>query len=241
MTDSIYQKDLAYVHDQGFSEFAKTSGAMILEELNARFGKEKGEVLDLGCGGGALAKILTDNGYQVEGIDISSDLIEIAKEKVPNARFTSASFFEVLFPKGLQAVVSTSECFNYVPTKEHSLLELFQEVFHSLQDGGVFLFDMLEPGKASDSKGIYETDEWTMFVHTVRDPKEKRLTRDVTLFRKCGDLYRKSTETHQARLYPREEVLELLRKVGFKAEAFCKRGQLVLDEGHMGYLAEKKG
>jgi len=41
-------------------------------------------VLDLACGQGYFSKILADKGARVTGIDISEDLISIAKEKFEN-------------------------------------------------------------------------------------------------------------------------------------------------------------
>lgn len=44
-----------------------------------------GRILDLGCGGGWLSKILSSNGSQVVGIDISSGLIKVAKKVSPDS------------------------------------------------------------------------------------------------------------------------------------------------------------
>ncbi len=45
-------------------------------------------ILDLGCGGGWLSKILSSKGFQVTGIDISSGLVKVAKKVSPdNAGF----------------------------------------------------------------------------------------------------------------------------------------------------------
>ncbi|HET7387330.1 MAG TPA: methyltransferase domain-containing protein [Nocardioidaceae bacterium] len=44
-------------------------------------------VADLGCGTGTLTRLLTDEGYTVDGLDHSREMIRRARVKVPEARF----------------------------------------------------------------------------------------------------------------------------------------------------------
>lgn len=41
-------------------------------------------ILDIGCAIGSFTKYVADKGYKVEGIDISPNMIDIAKSKVKN-------------------------------------------------------------------------------------------------------------------------------------------------------------
>src|SRR6185437_16484108 len=44
-------------------------------------------VADLGCGTGSLTRLLTDDGYSVDGLDFSPEMIRRATRKVPEAAF----------------------------------------------------------------------------------------------------------------------------------------------------------
>jgi len=44
-------------------------------------------VADLGCGTGTLARLLVDEGYAVDGLDISPEMVRRARSKVPEAEF----------------------------------------------------------------------------------------------------------------------------------------------------------
>ena len=44
-------------------------------------------IADLGCGTGTLTRLLVDEGYVVDGIDISPEMISRARAKVPEADF----------------------------------------------------------------------------------------------------------------------------------------------------------
>lgn len=46
-----------------------------------------GEVLDIGCAGGRDEKFLIENGFVPTGIDLSQEMLTIAKQAVPAARF----------------------------------------------------------------------------------------------------------------------------------------------------------
>jgi SAM-dependent methyltransferase len=43
-------------------------------------------VADLGCGAGTLTRLLTDEGYAVDGVDLSPEMIRRARAKVPEPR-----------------------------------------------------------------------------------------------------------------------------------------------------------
>jgi SAM-dependent methyltransferase len=47
----------------------------------------QGKVLDLGCGPGLHSKIILDKGFSVVGVDISEEMIKLAKEIAPEGRF----------------------------------------------------------------------------------------------------------------------------------------------------------
>jgi SAM-dependent methyltransferase len=44
-------------------------------------------VADLGCGTGTLAKLLVDEGYEVDGLDFSPEMVRRARTKAPGATF----------------------------------------------------------------------------------------------------------------------------------------------------------
>ncbi|HFL2713409.1 TPA: trans-aconitate 2-methyltransferase [Legionella pneumophila] len=237
---NFYSEDLAYVHDTGFSNFAEHAAKSIVKTLNAHLNK-KGLVVDLGCGSGVVAKELANNLYQVHGIDSSSSLIEIAKKRVPSGTFVVGSFFDAPIPS-CAAVISTSECLNYLSqdsSHESNLKKLFDQVYGSLQQGGLFIFDMIEPGNRPDCNHIVEHEDWTMFVHICEDAEINELTRDVTLFRKLDDLYRKNKEVHHVKLYPHQLIVKWLEGIGFQVSLFQNYNELKLDEHHFGFLCIK--
>ncbi|TQM64849.1 class I SAM-dependent methyltransferase [Humibacillus xanthopallidus] len=62
-------------------------------------------VADLGCGTGTLTRLLTDEGYVVDGLDFSPEMVERARAKVPEARFVVADAGDPPLPAGEYDVV----------------------------------------------------------------------------------------------------------------------------------------
>ena len=71
-----YNPDLAYIHDQGFKDYALKSAPGILAILK-HSQIAMGLVIDLGCGSGLSAQVLHQAGYWGLGIDISEAMIAI--------------------------------------------------------------------------------------------------------------------------------------------------------------------
>src|SRR5690348_4398418 len=97
MTPLPYDTDLAYVHDTGFGDFARNSAPGVLKIIS-ECGDASRLVVDLGCGSGIWARLLADAGYQVLGVDISAAMIEIARQRVPEATFQVGSFVDTQIP-----------------------------------------------------------------------------------------------------------------------------------------------
>ena len=187
-----YSRDLAYIHNTGFGAFAERSAPGVLRILR-NAGICSGLVVDLGCGGGLWARRLTDAGYRVLGIDLSADMIALARKRAPKATFRIGSFLDVDFPDCV-AITALGECFNYIFDKRNSrasLTRLFRRAFQALPPGGLLIFDIAEPGRArGGNRCFWEGPDWACLVEFVHDELRQRLTRHNTAFRKVGQHYR---------------------------------------------------
>src|SRR5918999_5299473 len=209
-TPRWYGEDLAYIHDVGHAEFALGTAPSILEILD-RNGIHDGLVVDLGCGSGLWARELVDAGYRVLGIDISEAMIELSRNRVPEAEFRLGSLFEVEIPP-CKAVTAVSEVLNYLfdaENEELGLGRLFRRVHDVLVPGGVFVFDVLGPGQVppgATTKGFSVGEDWAVLSELEEDAERRTMERRIVSFRKAGECYRRDEEGHRARLYDSAEV-----------------------------------
>jgi SAM-dependent methyltransferase len=239
----VYQRDLAYIHDTGFTGFvAKAApGLLCMLRQNRSHG---GLVVDAGCGSGIWARELNDAGYAVLGIDISASMIGLARKKAPAAKFLVDSFFRARLPS-CDAVTSIGECVNYAfdpSSGKRALFRFFHRVYEALRPGGLFIFDIVEPGLAADGtpqRRFLEGPDWAILLEVREDRKPAILTRRITSFRRVGKHYRRSEELHRLHLLPRHELQALLSQVGFEVKTLSGYGRLRFAPAHVGFLARK--
>lgn len=239
-----YGEELAYIHDVGFADYALRSAPGILEILNRNVQTRGGFVVDLGCGSGLWAHELTKARYRVLGIDISEEMIAIARRRVPDAEFRVGSLFEADIPP-CDAVTSIGEVLNYLfdPGHDHqTLVRLFRRVYDALASDGVFVFDVAEPGQVTrgiTARGFSEGEYWVVLVEKEEDRERGMLTRRITSFRKVGDLYRRADEVHRLRLYTSTAIAGELRRVGFRVRTMRSYGRYRLPRAHAAFVARK--
>jgi len=237
-----YGKDLAHVHDIGFGGYALGAAPGILEIL-ARGGVREGLVVDLGCGSGLWAKELAEAGYRVLGIDVSEAMVGISRRRVPEAEFRVASLFEADIPP-CNAVTAVGEVLNYLfdPLNDGdlALVRLFGRVHEALIPGGVFVFDVAEPGQVTPTtptKSFTEGEDWAVLVE--KEEERETLTRRIVTFRKAGECYRRTHEVHRQRLYMAADIAEKLRRAGFRVRMARGYGRYRLPKAHAAFVARK--
>lgn len=238
-----YKEDLAFIHDDGFRDFALKSAPSILEIL-AQNKIHNGLVVDLGCGSGLWAQELSKADYHVLGVDISESMINIARTRVPDAEFRIDSLFKTDIPP-CNAVTSIGECLSYLFDSDNDrqiLVQLFHRIYNALTPGGVFIFDIATTGQVvqgTTSKGFTEGDDWVVLVEKEEDQEQITLTRRIISFRKVGEHYRRSDEVHYLRLYEATTVESELQRVGFEVETTHSYGKYLLSKGHVAFIARK--
>jgi SAM-dependent methyltransferase len=237
-----YSDDLAFVHDVGFSSYAVNAGPGLLDILRSR-GVREGLVVDLGCGSGIWAARLLAEGYRVLGIDISPPMIRLARQNAPGAEFRVDSLLTCDLPP-CDAVTSIGECLNYTfdPASGRKAMKgFFARVHTALRPGGVFVFDLAEPGQekaGSMRTGQIIKDDWAIFF-TVEE-RRRRLVRRITTFRKRKeDFWFRTDETHVQQLYGTSEVVPWLRDTGFRVRLVRSFGGMPLPRAHAGIIAVK--
>jgi SAM-dependent methyltransferase len=220
----FYARDLAHVHDAGFGDFARDAAPGLLRRLR-RAGIRDGLVVDLGCGSGIWARALLDAGHDVLGVDVSADLLALARRRAPEARFVRGSAYDVDLPP-CAAITALGEILNY-GAPPRGLRHVLRRVHAALRPDGLFIFDLAGPGRAGTQprRTWHEGDGWFLCLQTAEDRKRRTLTRRITVFRRRGRSWRRSDEVHRLRLFDPEAVLAELASAGFAAETLGGYGR----------------
>jgi 2-polyprenyl-3-methyl-5-hydroxy-6-metoxy-1,4-benzoquinol methylase len=89
----LYGQDLAYIQSAAFGGLARAAApeiARLLKTASTLIHR----VIDVGCGAGVLTSALVEAGFDVTGVDSSSDLLAIAAQSVPGACFVNAAIYD---------------------------------------------------------------------------------------------------------------------------------------------------
>jgi len=106
-------------------------------------------VLDLGCGSGRDARVFSDAGCQVVGIDLSTELIEIARRNSSRSAFLNLDMLNLPFREGFFDGIWSCASLLHLPKK--SLPDCLSQCCHVLKDGGIFYVGVKE-GTGEESK-----------------------------------------------------------------------------------------
>ena len=71
----------AAVYDTFMDDVPYGEWCEYLTGLLKEYGVEEGLILDLGCGTGNLTELLSDQGYDMIGVDCSEEMLELAMDK----------------------------------------------------------------------------------------------------------------------------------------------------------------
>lgn len=196
-------------------------------------------LLDIGCGTGAHARQLVSLGWRVTGMDLSADMIALARERTPTAagidfHVGSATRFEL--GRRFAAVTSLFHVTSYL-IEPGEVAALFQGVRRHLAPGGIFAFDFWHrPGVLADPPVIRvrrEADDAVALLRVAEptfDPATGRVDVRYNVYlepKKSGGAIEHIEEVHRLRAYAREELEPQLRAAGFEV---CRAYQGLSDK-----------
>lgn len=143
-----YGKGFARVYNAIWQGFARQAAPLIrtyYERLPMAAASR--EMLDLCCGTGQLALHFLEHGYRVDGLDLSSHMLEYAREnnadylKCGAARFFQGDAADFRLDRRYGLIVSTFDALNHLPHLA-ALAGCFRAAAVALREGGCFIFDL---------------------------------------------------------------------------------------------------
>lgn len=211
----------ASVYDLFMDNVPYEEWCAFLCKILAQHGITDGPVLDLGCGTGKMTRLMSEQGYDMTGIDNAAEMLQIAameSGEVP-ILYLLQDMQDLELDGCVRAVYSVCDCVNYV-LDEEELQQAFSRVHEYLEEDGAFIFDVNTSYKytklLAENTFAESRDEGSFIWDNYYDEEERINEYDLTLFIPEGDeLYRRYTETHYQRNYETETLLKLLKNAGF--------------------------
>jgi len=133
-------------------------------EKQANFARQcldaKGLILDLGCGSGRHAVLLSKDGYNIVGLDFSLRLLKVANLKAVKAgvelSLVCGDMRFLPFRAGVfSGTISLDSTFGYFSSRNEETQSL-KEVARTLADSGVFVIDVFNGDNMKKRKGRFK-------------------------------------------------------------------------------------
>jgi SAM-dependent methyltransferase len=208
----------------GVSRPSDGSGADAEEDSEAALEEERNLVVELGCGTGSFTQVLKNKGYDIMGIDLSPEMLDLARKKSAEAgldiMYLEQDMRELDLYCTAGTIVSVCDSINYV-LEDDEVIETFKLVNNFLYPEGVFIFDFNTLHKYRDVIGdttIAENREDCSFIWDNYYHEDEHINEyDLTIFARCSDedeVFRRSVETHYQRGYTLDEMKGFVEAAG---------------------------
>lgn len=169
----------------GFEEHTKALYTLYLDEIRQLNPKS---ILDIGCGNGAFMQLASQ--YNIEGIDLSHNMVKIAQSKGLKAKAMDVCDVD----KKYEVAVAIFDVLNYLNGAQ--LTRFLDCVYELLDEGGYFIADINTlHGFEEVAEGtlMREDENHTLIVDAYFE--QHKLQTTFTLFEKEGEYYRKSQDS----------------------------------------------
>ncbi|MDI3545095.1 MAG: hypothetical protein PWQ96_2396 [Clostridia bacterium] len=228
----VFKKEYALVYDYLYQDKDYEKECDFLEAIFKKYQLHPKSILDLGCGTGGHALILAKRGYQVTGVDRSSEMLAIAKEKAKNfgckIDFYEKSIQELSINKKFEVVIAMFAVMSY-QTNNNDLFLACKTAKQHLKQGGIFIFDAwngLAVLTDPPTQRIKEVNNGDERIIRITNPNVNFLSHTVDINFKVLKLYKdkvifETEETHKMRFLFPQEIKYFLEVAGFSDIQFC--------------------
>ena len=189
-------------------------------KLLTKYGAKDGTLVEIGCGTGTGTMLLHEKGYNMIGIDLSQEMLEIAesKKEEEDIVYVLQDATNLQLPYAVPAMVSIGDSMNYI-TSVPDLESVFACVSENLKKGGVFIFDLKTIHFFRDilAENTYaENREDSAFIwDNYYDEKERNNEYELAVFVKNEDgTFDRFEEQHYQHGFTIDEVTGAVNKAG---------------------------
>ncbi|MEO0091768.1 MAG: class I SAM-dependent methyltransferase [candidate division WOR-3 bacterium] len=235
-------KDYLYFYQDILTEErTKIEVNFLIRELKL---KKDMKILDLACGYGRHSNRLAKLGYNVTGVDITKEFLDIAKKEAKlrklKVKYIQQDMRQIRFYNEFDRIMLLFTSFGYFNDAEN--LKVLKNISQALKPKGLFCFDTFNRDALLKNFLPYiviEKGKDLMIERNKYDKKTKRIYNQRIVIR---DGKRKD-KPFSVRLYTPNEIKSLLAKVGmsiYKMFSDWNSNPFSLDSKRMIIIAERR-
>ena len=158
--DDLYS-NIAEIYDEcSVNDFSVSFGNAMLKYFNGMHSNETFKKnLDICCGTGTLCGFFKENNIETKGVDISSAMLKVARNKYPNIEFIEADVVKYQDDETYDFVTCIDDAFNHIVDVDDAK-KVIKNIYKLLRVNGLFIldinnFNLLPTGEYNKSSNDY--------------------------------------------------------------------------------------
>lgn len=188
-----------------------------------RVGKTRGILIDVACGSGGHAELLSKAGFKVYAVDLNDGMLRLVKKNLPKARVFKQDMRLLDVPVQADVLICMYNSINYNYSYDE-LTNTFQRFYDHLKPGGVLIFDTAFM-KHTWKPGPFSVETMTTPEFEVARVNKSYKRRSFGIVDIIFVIFergqKKIVETQNKIFLPdRERMLKLMNQVGFKTKVY---------------------
>ena len=187
----------------------------ILQKLESK----PASILELACGTGKLARLFLDRGYNIEGLDLSTNMLKVAQAK--GLKVYQSNMIDFELNRKYDLILCVYDSLNYLQ-KGSDLQHCFNSVKKHLSQDGLFIFDLNSDHKINEVipnnpvKTEYRKIGDIEFIW-LNSTKPESWISELIFFQKMENgKYLRFYEKHIEKAYGMNEVKHLLKEANLE-------------------------
>lgn len=221
-------KDFADYYDLIYEDKKYEREVDFLENIFESIHYEPQKILEVGCGTGNYTKILLERGYKVTALDISQNMLKIARKKCA-CKFINGDIRDVLINEKFDACVAMFAVIGYI-TKNSDVIKALNNIHRHLKPNGIFIFDVwngLAVMRIFPEQRVKEAENNKVKVIRFAVPNLRsfdhicEVNYKLLILNKEDNTFNEINEKHIVRFYFPQEIKYYLENAGFEALKIC--------------------
>lgn len=221
--------EYAHYYDLLYKDKDYDAEANYIDCLIKKYNVNAKTILDLGCGTGKHAELLTKKGYRVHGIDLSEEMLQeayVRAEKNEKLSFGQSNIQEFVLEEKFDVITALFHVMSY-QTTDGALGNVFAKAYEHLNDKGIFIFDCWYGPAVLTEKPelrIKRLENDNVKITRIAEPVLREngniveVHYDIFVKNQNTQEIREINETHIMRYLFKQEILQLLQNAGFQYE-----------------------
>lgn len=182
-------------------------------------------LLELACGTGIQSIRFSEAGFDVTGLDLSADMLDVARKRAlkhcQDITFIKGDMLDLSHVGKYHFVTCYSDSICYMKD-EIEVGDVFKQVYNCLEDDGIFIFDVHSTYQMDELFPGYSyhenAEDFAMMWDSFEDQAPHSIVHELTFFLKKEDgTFERFDEVHEERTYEQLTYDILLEEAGFKS------------------------